>query len=32
MKYLHSIIRVSNLEESLDLYCEKLGLLEIKRM
>lgn len=31
MKYLHTMIRVSNLEESLDFYCNKLGLKEIKR-
>lgn len=26
MKYLHTMVRVSNLEESLDFYCNKLGL------
>lgn len=31
MKYLHTMIRVSNLDESLAFYCKKLGLLEIKR-
>tara|TARA_R110002126_G_scaffold247974_3_gene390870 strand:+ start:22090 stop:22530 length:441 start_codon:yes stop_codon:yes gene_type:complete len=31
MKYLHSMVRVSNLEESLDFYCNKLGLIEVKR-
>ena len=31
MKYLHTMVRVSNLEESLDFYCGKLGLVEIRR-
>lgn len=31
MRYLHTMVRVSNLEESLDFYCNKLGMLEIKR-
>lgn len=31
MKYLHTMVRVSNLEESLDFYCNKLGLREIRR-
>lgn len=31
MKYLHSMIRVSNLDESLDFFCNKLGLKEVKR-
>ena len=26
MKYLHTMVRVSDLEESLDFYCNKLGL------
>ncbi|MBL4819993.1 MAG: lactoylglutathione lyase [Gammaproteobacteria bacterium] len=32
MKYLHTMVRVSNLDESLDFYCNKLGLKEIHRM
>jgi lactoylglutathione lyase len=32
MKYLHTMVRVSNLEQSLDFYCEKLGLRELRRM
>ena len=28
MKYLHTMVRVSNLEDSLDFYCNKLGLVE----
>jgi len=31
MKYLHTMIRVRDLEQSLDFYCNKLGLIEIKR-
>jgi lactoylglutathione lyase len=31
MKYLHTMVRISNLEESLDFYCNKLGLEELKR-
>ena len=31
MKYLHTMVRVSNLEESLDFYCNKLGLKELSR-
>ncbi len=31
MKYLHTMVRVADLEESLDFYCNKLGLLELSR-
>lgn len=31
MKYLHTMVRVSDLEQSLDFYCNKLGLKEIRR-
>ena len=31
MKYLHTMVRVSNLEDSLAFYCDKLGLKEIRR-
>jgi lactoylglutathione lyase len=31
MKYLHTMVRVSDLAESLDFYCDKLGLVEVKR-
>ena len=31
MKYLHTMVRVSDLDESLDFYCNKLGLKEIDR-
>ncbi|MCH7994012.1 MAG: VOC family protein [Proteobacteria bacterium] len=32
MKYLHTMVRVTNLEDSLDFYCTKLGLKEVRRM
>ena len=32
MKYLHTMIRVSNIDKSLDFYCKGLGLIEIRRM
>lgn len=31
MKFLHTMVRASNLEESLDFYCNKLGLVEVNR-
>ena len=31
MKYLHTMVRVSDLEQSLDFYCDKLGLVELRR-
>ena len=31
MEYLHTMVRVSDLDESLDFYCGKLGLVEIDR-
>ena len=32
MKYLHTMVRVTDLEKSLDFYCEKLGLVEQRRI
>lgn len=32
MRYLHTMIRVHNLDESLNFYCNKLGLIEHHRM
>ena len=32
MRYLHTMVRVSNLEESLDFFCQKLGLIEQRRI
>ena len=31
MKYLHTMVRVSDIEQSLDFYCNKLGLKEVNR-
>lgn len=31
MEYLHTMVRVSNIEQSLDFYCNKLGLIEFSR-
>ena len=31
MEYLHTMVRVSNIDESIDFYCNKLGLLEFLR-
>ncbi|WP_305369480.1 VOC family protein [Photobacterium leiognathi] len=31
MEYLHTMIRVSDLDASLDFYCNKLGLVEVNR-
>ena len=32
MRYLHTMVRVSDLDDSLDFYCRKLGLKEVKRI
>lgn len=32
MHYLHTMVRVSDLDRSLDFYCNKLGLKEVRRM
>ena len=32
MRYLHTMVRVSDLDASLDFYCNKLGLREIRRV
>jgi lactoylglutathione lyase len=32
MKYLHTMVRVSDLEASLDFYCNQLGLRELRRV
>lgn len=31
MKYLHTMVRVQDLDASLDFYCDKLGLVELSR-
>ena len=32
MKYLHAMVRISDVEQSLDFYCNKLGLKEDRRI
>lgn len=32
MRYLHTMVRVTNVDESLDFYCNKLGLKEVRRI
>ena len=32
MRYLHTMVRIKNVEESLDFYVNKLGLKEVRRM
>ncbi len=32
MKYLHTMVRVGSLDEALDFYCGKLGMVEMRRM
>ena len=32
MKYLHTMVRVKNIDASLDFYCTKLGLKEVRRV
>jgi lactoylglutathione lyase len=32
MRYLHTMVRVRDLDKSLDFYCAKLGMTEIRRM
>ena len=32
MKYLHTMVRVENIENSIDFYCNKLGLKEVRRI
>ena len=31
MRYLHTMVRVSDLDKSLDFYCNQLGLVEVRR-
>ena len=31
MKYLHTMVRISSVEDSLDFFCDKLGLIELRR-
>ena len=31
MRYLHTMVRIANVEQSLDFYCKKLGMAEVRR-
>ena len=31
MQYLHTMVRISNVQESLDFYCGQLGMVEVRR-
>ena len=31
MRYLHTMARVSDVDRSLDFYCNKLGMVEVRR-
>ena len=32
MQYLHTMVRISDIDESLDFYCTKLGMTEVRRI
>ena len=32
LRYLHTMVRVTNIEQSLDFYCNKLGMQEVRRV
>jgi len=32
MRYLHTMLRVRNLDDAIDFFCNKLGLQEVRRM
>lgn len=32
MRYLHTMVRISNIEASLDFYCRKMGMVETRRV
>ncbi|MGF1649441.1 MAG: VOC family protein [Hyphomicrobiaceae bacterium] len=32
MRYLHTMVRISNIDDSLDFYCNKLGMVEVRRV
>ncbi|MEO1694251.1 MAG: lactoylglutathione lyase [Pseudomonadota bacterium] len=32
MRYLHTMVRIGNVDESLDFYCNKLGMEEVRRV
>ena len=32
LRYLHTMVRVTNIDQSLDFYCKKLGMEEVRRV
>ena len=32
MRYLHTMVRITDIEASLDFYCNKLGMQEVRRI
>ena len=32
LRYLHTMVRVTNIDQSLDFYCNKLGMQEVRRI
>jgi len=32
MRYLHTMVRISNIDQSLDFFCNKLGMTEVRRV
>ena len=32
MKYLHTMVRITDIDQSLDFYCNKLGMKEVRRV
>lgn len=32
MRYLHTMVRITNIDQSLDFYCTKLGMTEVRRV
>lgn len=32
MEYLHTMVRIKDIEQSLDFYCNKLGMVETRRI
>ena len=32
MKYLHTMVRITDIDQSLDFYCNKLGMTEVRRI
>ena len=32
MRYLHTMVRIGNIDQSVDFYCNKLGMQEVRRV